>query len=486
MKSSTERPTRRPNNQRSTKVKRYAKQTARGIEAKRDGKPLIFGWGKHLSHKEKLKVQRRATWAFTALIVLTLVGVILGTWINNNIIIPGLPITSINGHQIPQSEYRKMVALKTLLENNKLYGRNGLTEKNVALTQQDAAQKKIITDATNTIDSLNKKIKALPAGPSTMRTDLNNQLKAAQKQLADATKADQDLTTQINNLTSSSSTDTSANIPFEQQIFTVPQITSDSVTWLQDDELIREWEANQSASVQNRIEPSSSQVNNAMNDLRSNVPTSTTYTSLLSQMGVSDDDMRAMMVIKVRRDNMQTYLSSLVVSPAYQVLARSMTIDTQANANKILQQLKSGGDFGKLAAKNSQDPNTKSSGGNLGWLARGQYAYSEGTGVVDNWLFDPARFINEISPVLKENGTFRIVQILGFDPSRTIDAKTLQSLKDNALSNWLLEVKAQSNTMITTPDSNKENDPNNLPPSSILPVSAPGQSPGGTGVPGLP
>ncbi|HYT29073.1 MAG TPA: hypothetical protein VEL72_08640, partial [Ktedonobacteraceae bacterium] len=67
MKSQTERPTgtRRPNQRstRSTKVKRYAKQTARGVEAKRDGKPLIFGWGKHLSHSEKIKVQRRATWA---------------------------------------------------------------------------------------------------------------------------------------------------------------------------------------------------------------------------------------------------------------------------------------------------------------------------------------------------------------------------------------------------------------------------------------
>lgn len=476
MKSQTERPTRRPNNQRSAKVKKYAKQTARGVEAKRDGKPLIFGWGTHLSHSEKIKVQRRATWAFTALIALVVVGVILGTWINYNIIIPGLPITSVNGHQIPQSEYRKMVALKTLLEDGKLNGPHGLTAQSNTLQQQDAAQKKIITDTTNTIDGLNKKIKALPAGPSKMRTDLNNQLKAAQKQLADAQNQDQKLISQISNLTSNT-------IPLEQQIFAVPQITTDSATWLQDDELIREWEANQSAKVQNRIEPSSSAVDKAMNDLKANIPTNTSYNSLLSQMSVSDSDMRAMMVIKVRRDNMQNYLASLVVSPASQVLARTMTIDTLKNANNILKQLKSGSDFGKLAAKNSQDTATKSSGGSLGWLVRGQYAQSEGTAVVDNWLFDPARQLNEISPVLTENGTFRIVQILGFDPSHTVDAKTLQTLKDNALSNWLLEVKALSSTVITMPDTNKENDPNNLPPSSILPAGPPGQAPSFPSVP---
>ena len=195
MKSQTERPTqaRRPNNQRSTRsnrAKKYTKQTARGIDTRRDGKPLIFGWGKHLSHREKIKIQRRATWAFTAVIALVLIGVVLGTWINNNIIIPGLPITSVNGHPIPQSEYRKMVALKTLLEDNKLYGRNGLTAQSASVQQQDAAQKNIETTASNTINSLNKQIKALPPGPSQKRTDLNNQLKAAQTQLTKVKEGD--------------------------------------------------------------------------------------------------------------------------------------------------------------------------------------------------------------------------------------------------------------------------------------------------------
>src|SRR5437868_10836942 len=122
MNSQTERPVRRPENHRSmrsNKSKKYYKQTAR-VEAKRDGKPLIFGWGKHLSHSEKMKIQRRITWGFTGLIILTIVAVLLGSWINNNIIIPGLSITTVNGHQIPQSQFRKMVALKTLIENNKI------------------------------------------------------------------------------------------------------------------------------------------------------------------------------------------------------------------------------------------------------------------------------------------------------------------------------------------------------------------------------
>src|SRR5215831_1296568 len=228
MKSQTERPARRPENQRSNKSKKYYKQTAR-IEARRDGKPLIFGWGKHLSHSEKVKIQKRATWAFTGLITLIIVGIIVGFWINYNIIIPGLPVTSVNGHQISQSQYRKMVAVKTQLEINKLYGPHGLVAQSNDLQKQDAAQLKTINDLTTQVDNLNKQIKALPPGPSQQRTNLNNQLKGVQKQLSLAQAVQQNLSQQITNFNQNT-------IPLEKQILTQPQITSDSVTWLQDDE----------------------------------------------------------------------------------------------------------------------------------------------------------------------------------------------------------------------------------------------------------
>lgn len=481
MKSSTERPAQRPVSKRpprSNKVKSYRRQTAHGVEAKRDGKPLIFGWGKHLSHKEKMQLQRRAVWGFTGLIGLVIVLVLVGNWVNNNIIIPGQAITTVNGHQIPQSQFRKMVALQTLLKNNDLNGPHGLTAQRVADEKQDAAILQTINTDNNTIKSLDAQIKALPSGPSQQRTDLNNQLNTANQKLA----ADQSKHT---DLSSKVSTLAQTTIPLEQQVFAEPQVESDSVQWLQDDELIREWLATQSVAIQNKINPSSSQISSAMRDLQDNTPTNTTYNNLLSQMGVSNDDIQAMMVIKVRRDNMQNYLSSQIVSPAYQVLARSMTIDTKANAQKILTQLKSGSDFGTIAKAKSQDSTTAPSGGQLGWLARGQYAMSEGTGTVDNWLFDPARYANEISPVLVENGSYRIVQILSIDPSRAIDSQTLQKLKTSAFSNWEVEQKALPSNVLSQGDTNMMTDPNNLPPTTILPVGPPASAPGSTGAPGV-
>jgi parvulin-like peptidyl-prolyl isomerase len=476
MKSSTERPARRAENQRparSTKTKKYRKQTAH-VEARRDGKPLVFGWGKHLSHTQKVRIQRRATWTMTGLIVLILVGTIVGFWIDNNIIIPGLPVTSVNGHQIPQSEYRLMVALQTQLEVNKLYGPSGLTAQSQSLEKQDAAQLKIVSDTTTQINTLNKEIKALPAGSSAQRTSLNNQLKTAQTTLKNAQTKHTSLNSQFTNIQQNS-------IPIEQQSFTQASVGSESATWLQNDELIREWLVTQSSTVQNKINPTPSAINQALNNLKANMPKTGTYAGFLKGMGISDDNMRSILAIQLRRNNMQTYLASLEVSPAYQVLARTMTLQTPAIAKQVMADLQKGQNFATLAAKYSQDSNTKTKGGELGWVARGQYATQEDNAIVENWMFDPRRTINELSPILNENGSPHIVQILGIDPLRAVDATTLQTLKTNALQDWLLEQQALPKTVITSVDQNKLTDAMNLPPSSILPAAAPAASVPGAG-----
>ena len=217
-----------------------------------------------------------------------------------------------------------------------------------------------------------------------------------------------------------------------------------------------------------------------MTAFKANIPKTSSYSAFLSRDGVSDSDMQAMMTVELRRDGMQTYLASQVVSPAYQVLARMMTLDTLQKAEQILNELKHGGDFGKLAKANSVDNQTAVSGGSLGWLAHGQYAQNYTAANVETWLFNPARSINELSPIIKENGTFRIVQLLNIDPSRVVDTSTLQTLKSSALTNWLTEQQALPGTVITPVDQNKLLNTMNMPPD--LPLGQP--SSGSNALPG--
>ncbi|GHO93386.1 hypothetical protein KSF_034340 [Reticulibacter mediterranei] len=470
---------RRPDrNTRTARNKKYIKQTAH-VSARRDGKPLIFGWGGHLSHSEKTLLQRRAIWTITAIISLLIVGVLVLYWITINVINPNRPITTVNGEGIPQSDFRKMVAVQAEIHNSTLNGPHGLSAQRDDLQKQLATLQKTFTDDQKKVDDLNAQIKKLPAGASAQRTDLENQLKAAQQKVNDLQAKGTSVNAQYQDILQN-------QIPQQQQLYTQPQVGNDSAQWLQEDALIRQWLAKQSSSIQNQIEPAPGDVNKAVQDFISGIPKTTNYQKLLKDDNISDADVHTMLTIKVRRDNMQKYLASQIASPARQVLARAITLQTKADADKILAQLKKGEDFGKLAKAKSVDTNTNAKGGDLGWLVRGQYAINNAQKVaagIDNWINDPARKLNEISPVISENGTYHIVQIMGFDPSRAIDETTLKDLKDNSLTTWVLSQKALPGVTVTEIDQTMLLDANNMPPG--LPASAPAQQQqGGSGLPG--
>jgi hypothetical protein len=477
---------RRPDrNTRTARNKKYIKQTAH-VSARRDGKPLIFGWGGHLSHSEKTLLQRRAIWTTTAIISLLVVGVFVLYWITINVINPNRPITTVNGEGVPQSDFRKMVAVQAEMHNSFLNGPHGLSAQRDDLQKQLATLQKTFTDDQKKVDDLNAQIKKLPAGASAQRTDLENQLKAAQQQVSDVQVKGTSVNAQYQDILQN-------QIPQQQQLYTQPQVGNDSAQWLQEDTLIRQWLAKQSSSIQNQIEPAPGDVNKAVQDFTAGIPKTTNYQKLLKDDNISDADVHTMLTIKVRRDNVQKYLASQITSPARQILARAITLQTKADADKILAQLKKGEDFGKLAKAKSVDTTTNAKGGDLGWLARGQYALNNAqkvAGGIDNWINDPARKLNEISSVISENGTFHIVQIMGFDPARAIDETTLKGLKDNALTAWVLSQKAQPGVTVTEIDQTMLLDANNMPPG--LPASAPAQQqqqggsglPGGTGLPG--
>ena len=464
---------RRPDSKRPTrpaKVNKYTRQTAR-VEARRDGKPLVFGWGGHLSRSEKMALQRRAVWSITVATIVLIVAVIVGFWVNVNVIAPAQPITTVNGHGIPLADFRKLLAVKAQLELNKIQGTNGLFSQRDALNKQVIAQQADVDSITKQISALTTQIKTLPAG--TQRSNAEAQLAGLKQKLVVSQQQHSTLAAQYSDFTTNT-------IPLEQQLYTQPQQTSDSATWLQDDEVIREWLATQNSSINAQINPSSSSIDKAVRDFSASFPVGSNYQKFLSTNNVSDNDVRAALTLTLRRSNMQTYVASQVVSPTYQVLARGITSATSGDANNLLKQLKAGADFGKLAKAKSVDTQTNTKGGDFGWLARGQYiqTYAANTsGTVENWIFAPSRTLNELSPVLSENGSFHIIQVLGIDPSRAVDNATLQSLKSNALNNWLMSKRA--NATITPVDQTSTTDSSIMPPG--LPASAPSQAvPGAT------
>ena len=75
-------------------------------------------------------------------------------------------------------------------------------------------------------------------------------------------------------------------------------------------------------------------------------------------------------------------------------------------AEDLLAQLKKGGDFAQLAAQNSDDPGSKTQGGDLSWFQPGQMVPA----------FDKAAFAlkkpNDLSPVVETRFGYHIIQLL--------------------------------------------------------------------------
>jgi hypothetical protein len=189
---------------------------------------------------------------------------------------------------------------------------------------------------------------------------------------------------------------------------------------------------------------------------------------------MSEDDFRQILAIVIRHDKMDAYQQSLFGPVGPQVHVSLIQVTTQKDADTILAQLQSEpasdlpAAFAKLAKQKSTDSNTKTKGGDMGWVVYGDLS----TGAVpEQWLFDPTRKVGDLNHVIKVvTDQYNIYYISAIDPHRPISAATLQTLKTNALDHWIGQLKALPQTKITEIDTTKELDPNNFP--SGLPSGA--------------
>lgn len=403
-----------------------AKQTAR-IEGLRDGKPLIFGWGKHLTRAQKLRYQHLATWSFIGVICLAIVGTLVYGLVNENIIVPNKTIASVNGVNIAQDTYRKELAYQSQTLWNRLQSE---------IAQRNALQAKAQT------------------GDTTAATEYSI------------------VTSQLQS---------------DEANYAVAQITQASMSTLEDNALIVQGE--KTFEQQNHVsastfEPTQKEVNDALAAFKKAFPNGETYAQFLSADNLSNGDVVNSITMQLRRTKMQTYLAGLIVSPSRQVHLRRIQIDTKANAEKVRSELVAGkltdATWSTVAKKYSLDTNSKDTGGEIGWVPQWT-----GDGGIELWAYASDRKVGDLSPVISDtSGTFDVVQIVGIDPSRTIDATTLKAAQDNALSHWLGIQRVSPSAKITTADATMMTASRNMPKKPNLNAALPAITPApGAGFP---
>lgn len=402
----------------------FKRQTAR-LEGRRDGKPLIFGWGGHLTKAQKTRYQRGAAFTFFGIVIgAVILTTVLGI-LNQNVFIPNKTFLTVNGVKYTQDDYRKILAYQAQSVWNKLQ---------LEIHQMNDLQTK------------------MQQGDSTAQTQY--QILTAQVQADEAT--------------------------YQQA-----QITAGTATVMTEDSLIQEgarrFEQKNHVPA-STFTPSKAEIDKAVDTFKKSFPENEKYSDFLAKNGLTETDIRNYAQIQLRRDKMEAYLQSQLKSPTRQVHLRHIEVNKEADAQNVLNQLRKTGDWSGLAKKYSLDVDTKSKGGDLGWVAPGT-----GDSGIEIWSSDPARKVNDISgPIHDASGTWDIVQILGIDNNRAVDKTALNDAKSNILSHWLGGEKVRPGYHVSTPDNDMLTADRNMPKLPDLNATLPNVGGGAPNAPQVP
>jgi parvulin-like peptidyl-prolyl isomerase len=163
--------------------------------------------------------------------------------------------------------------------------------------------------------------------------------------------------------------------------------------------------------------------------------------ALLESTGLTEDDYREMIRTELLSNKLRESVGQEVPTRELQIRARHILVETEDEANAVLERLNQGEDFATVAMEVSQDTLSAELGGDLGWFARGDM-------VPD---FEEAAFdlpVGEISDVVETTYGFHIILVEERDEDKELDPDTLEQRISDAFEVWLLDLQTEADIEI--------------------------------------
>jgi parvulin-like peptidyl-prolyl isomerase len=162
-----------------------------------------------------------------------------------------------------------------------------------------------------------------------------------------------------------------------------------------------------------------------------------TLSALKERTGLTESDYREIMRTRLLTEKMEEFVGEQVPTSELQVRARHILVETQEEADAVLERLGQGEDFAAVAMEVSTDTTSGEEGGELGWFPMG---------VMDT-AFEEAAFslgVGELSGVVESSYGFHIIQVEERDEDRELDADMLAQRKSEAFQVWLENLEAEA------------------------------------------
>jgi foldase protein PrsA len=162
-----------------------------------------------------------------------------------------------------------------------------------------------------------------------------------------------------------------------------------------------------------------------------------TLTNMEERTGLTEADYREIVRTQLLTEKMQEFVGDQVPTSELQIRARHILVETEQEANAVLERLEQGEDFATVAMEVSQDTASGEEGGDLGWFPLG----------VMETAFEDAAFslvVGELSGVVESSYGFHIILVEERDEDRELDADMLEQRKLEAFQVWLQDLEAEA------------------------------------------
>jgi parvulin-like peptidyl-prolyl isomerase len=166
------------------------------------------------------------------------------------------------------------------------------------------------------------------------------------------------------------------------------------------------------------------------------------YNSWLTANYYKPEEFREVIRLQLMANELSAPIAAAVPTVTEQCHARHILVNSQAEADQILQRIQAGEDFATLAGQYSLDQSTRLNGGDLGWFPRDGLLVPE----VEQVAFNLAP--GQIGDVVQSALGYHIIQVLEFDPARPVLPETRLRLVDKALERWRLGLRNGANIQV--------------------------------------
>jgi parvulin-like peptidyl-prolyl isomerase len=159
--------------------------------------------------------------------------------------------------------------------------------------------------------------------------------------------------------------------------------------------------------------------------------------NIKEETGISEAEYKKLIELQMLREKMEEFIGQQVPTSELQIRASHILLDTEEQAQEVLERLQRGEDFSVVATEASTDTLTAESGGELGWLTKGEM----------DEAFDQVAFdlpVGEISDIVETPRGFHLILVEEREEDRELDPNTLEQRKSEAFDVWLSDLRAEA------------------------------------------